>query len=1201
MGNGTTQQAMNSPYRGLTPYTEADAAYFFGRTHEVATIMASLEVARLTLFYGPSGVGKSSVLRAGVLHQLQQQTYTSVRRYGRADFIPVYFNRWQTDPLTGLAQAIETAIIDCGLPTADWPRASGDSTRPLPLTAFLTTWSNRTQSDLLLIFDQFEEYFLYHPPANDAGDFAHELVQAMNSLDLRVNFLLSLREDALSRLDRFKGQIPFLLDNRLSIGHLGRRAGKEAVVRPLAQYNQEHGTRIMIEPGLVEAVLNQVGSGQVALSRQGVGGRNVDGEQIEAPYLQLVLTRLWEEECSQGSTQLCQSTLDGLGGAATIVRNYLGDTLHALEPAERTLAARFFDRLVTPSGAKIALSLDELAYYAEGDRNEVEQVIQQLQDRRLVRGIQSPTGAVQYEIFHDVLGQPLLDWQARYQKAQEEEERLAEEQAARAQAEKRILIETRHNQRLRWLLAGIVVLAVIAVGLAFIALNQARDAFVRQLAAQASDLAGTEADTAFLLAREAYQRQHSELVDARSALLAAQQCCADNVVAFLRGHSDRVWDVTFHPTMPLLASGSDDGTIVIWDLTSQRPIRTINNSTTGASIYTVAFSHDGKLLAAGDGDGAIWLRDTTRWLPVGQPLRGHAYNVHSLAFSADDKLLVSGGADKRVIVWNMATHWEITRSVSHQDWVWDVAIAPDNRTVASASRDRTVQLWDIGAPSAGMVTHTVTITPQDGQVVTSVAFNSSVDQPLLATGNAGNSPPLKIWDMRPWQQNRARPAEIAKSSGDFNHTRTIWGIGFSPVDPTLLASSSESGVVRVWRVNPTRINGQPTLSPLSLGLAAGTTGLFRLAFSPDGKTIATGGLDWLVTLWQRDESQSVIRHADNIRTIRLLPDQKTLLTLSADAKISAWDVAKRQPRNEMVALNGITSIGIGVISPDGAIAATADVTKPVTLWDVGTGQPLNKTLPLTTPVRSLLFSPDSNLLAVGEESGNLSLWQIQSSEPASRWQAHPGLVDSLAFRRDGAVLASGGCGTLIESRGSMICGRGEIRLWSVTDGQPYGAALKGQSGAVTALTFHPRQPSVLAVGTGDGTVMTINLDKPDARLNFGLRGQRIRVLTFSPDGRYLAVGKNTYEFGLYDTTTVQPFGKTFRDHDAAISALLFHPNGELLFSGSDDDTVVVHDLWVDAWLERACRVANRNFTQAEWQRYFGGSYQRTCPEFSDGP
>jgi len=101
---------MDSPYRGLSPYTEADYAYFFGRAQDTRLIAANLEVSRLTLFYGPSGVGKSSVLRAGVIHTLRERAQKNMVAAGTPRYIPVYFSHWQRDPITGVRLAIADAV-----------------------------------------------------------------------------------------------------------------------------------------------------------------------------------------------------------------------------------------------------------------------------------------------------------------------------------------------------------------------------------------------------------------------------------------------------------------------------------------------------------------------------------------------------------------------------------------------------------------------------------------------------------------------------------------------------------------------------------------------------------------------------------------------------------------------------------------------------------------------------------------------------------------------------------------------------------------------------------------------------------------------------------------------------------------------------------------------------------------------------------
>ncbi|MCE7982259.1 MAG: hypothetical protein DYG89_13770, partial [Caldilinea sp. CFX5] len=671
-----------SPYQGLEPYTEADYAYFFGRDQEITTLTANLGVARLTLLYGPSGVGKSSVLRAGVIHRLQQQARANQVAYGRPEIIPVYFNSWQGEALFGLTKQIHrtTSALYAGVPNA--PDLQMYPHQPFP--TLLAQIGEQTQSDLLIVLDQFEEYFLYHPNETGLGSFAHHFIQAVNSSHLRANFLLSLREDALARLDYFKGRIPFLLDNRLSIGHLDRTAGHEAVVKPLDRFNQDQQTAYDIEPLLVAAVLDQVGSGQVTLSKQGVGGRSeTNADRIEAPYLQLVLTELWKQEGYIGSTCLRKSTLDALHGAATIVRDYLNGTLAKLSLDEQYLAARFFDRLVTPSGAKIALSLVELAYYTGSDVASLAAVIEQLQSKRLLRAVTSPAGDTQYEIFHDVLGPALLDWQVHYQKTK----RLNEEQSARTAAEQRereaqaqAATEQHHSRRLRLLLGVIVVLFLGAVSLAGFVWTARQDAITKE---QAAATAQAEAERALrralaenlagqtqLLIRRDQSFGNQSLILARDAMLttlAVDGYTTANAYTALRTVVEGpAWRYTIPPA----------------------------NQRHEGPVYSVAFSPDHQRVVSGSTDGTIRLWRLPHLTPL-TILFGHTGSVWSVAFSPDGQQIVSGSDDRSIRLWDAQTGQQLTQFVGHTDSVLAVAFSPDGRYIVSGSADKSIRLWDV--------------------------------------------------------------------------------------------------------------------------------------------------------------------------------------------------------------------------------------------------------------------------------------------------------------------------------------------------------------------------------------------------------------------------------------------------------------------------------------------------------------------------
>jgi hypothetical protein len=348
--------APQAPYRGLTPYSERDARLFFGREQECDLVIANMMASRLTLLYGASGVGKTSLLRAGVTHELQASSRRNVADYGAPEFVVVYFNRWSDDPVAGLTRRIdESAMTFLGGQTT--PPQIGSA----GLAETLDGWTTNLEADLLIILDQFEEYFLYHSHDDGDGSFAVEFPRAVNRADLRVSFLITIREDALARLDRFKGRLPNLFDNYLRTRHLDAAAARAAIEKPLEAYNRLVSVEqpFTAEPELVQMVLDQVQIGKVVLGPGGRGmveqdaGLAASNQRIETPYLQLVLTRLWREEVAAGSHMLRAQTLRRLGGAQQIVHTHLDEALGALPARQQDVAAGIFHHLVTPSGTKL--------------------------------------------------------------------------------------------------------------------------------------------------------------------------------------------------------------------------------------------------------------------------------------------------------------------------------------------------------------------------------------------------------------------------------------------------------------------------------------------------------------------------------------------------------------------------------------------------------------------------------------------------------------------------------------------------------------------------------------------------------------------------------------------------------------------------------------------------------------------------------
>jgi len=448
-----------APYAGLRPYSEDDAPFFFGRERVGQILVDNLRAKRLTLVYGASGVGKSSVLRAGVQYQLHRLAQENVELKGTPQFAVAVFQEWREskdDPIGGLRACVRNAVR----------RALGDPAVEIasPSTSLAESFqglARRVGGDLLIILDQFEDYFLVAGQANGEGTFSYELQRLVNRPDLRVNFLLSIREDAYSKLECFKEDISSIFDNSIEIEHLDVEAARSAITGPIKQYNRFYAAgdqQIDIEPELVEEVLSQVRTGYLSMAdatHSDITEKTVaSGSKatIETPFLQLVMTALWKAEMRQGSRILRGQTLDDLHGAEKIVKTHLEQTLSKLSESEKTLAAGAFSYLVTPSGEKRPYTAFDIASALDLDAGQLTSLLEKLArgNNRVVRSFASPDrkGESAYEIFHDVLARPVLDWWRQYRADQriKEEKRKANEKLAetkrRAEEEKKLAAAT---------------------------------------------------------------------------------------------------------------------------------------------------------------------------------------------------------------------------------------------------------------------------------------------------------------------------------------------------------------------------------------------------------------------------------------------------------------------------------------------------------------------------------------------------------------------------------------------------------------------------------------------------------------------------------------------------------------------------------------------------------------------------------------
>ncbi len=459
-----------SPYKGLASYDTDDAAFFFGRERERDVVIANLRAHALTVLYGASGVGKSSLLQAGVLSKLREEAVETLQHRETPEFVPVTFSSWGDDPTDGILSAIREAVEDL-VPGRTLPDRPGQS-----LSEVLLAWAREFETEFFVILDEFEDYFLYHQDAGQ-GSFAQGFAEAVIRPDLPASFLLSVRDDAFAKLDRFKTLVPNLLDNYLRVRHLDDRATRVAIIGPIDAWNEAAPEEedVSIDEALVQAVIEEVKEGAAAVRPGGreldLNGDSPDDRQVEAPYLQLVLTRLWDEEAAAGSRRLRAETLTRIGGAQDIVREHLDQAMTSLGPGDQDVAAAVFHYLVTPEGTKIAQSVKTLSVYSGRSEDDVEHVLDRLstEEARIVRPIPPPKGEVggtRYEIFHNVLASVVLDWRERHERTRLEREK------AEAERRHRAMLAAAEGRRRRLLAA--VALGALVLGLTLHATNALR-------------------------------------------------------------------------------------------------------------------------------------------------------------------------------------------------------------------------------------------------------------------------------------------------------------------------------------------------------------------------------------------------------------------------------------------------------------------------------------------------------------------------------------------------------------------------------------------------------------------------------------------------------------------------------------------------------------------------------------------------------
>ncbi len=583
-------------------------------------------------------------------------------------------------------------------------------------------------------------------------------------------------------------------------------------------------------------------------------------------------------------------------------------------------------------------------------------------------------------------------------------------------------------------------------------------------------------------------------------------------LAVLRGHEGPVWSVAYSPDGRLLASGSADKTIRIWD-TSTHEARMVTGHE--GIVYSVAFDSNGTHLVSASEDTTVRIWDTStgklenvlqgppqecysaafhpsdEWLAAGYhgglrlwdtssgeergPLLADQVTVFSVAFTRDGSRLAWGANDKTVDFWNVQDGGQLDE-LPHADMVRSVAFSPDGSRLASGSFDSTVRVWDVDARPA----KELFALNAHGPVVQSVAF--SPESKRLASG--GDDRTVCIWDVSTGEQ-------LARLRG---HEGFVQSVAFSPDGIHLASACRDDKTIRVWdaRVGEERvIPREYYVRDMHVRGVAGTR-LFGITTESTSIHVrdALTGDDVVFSSFE-----------DSVARLAFSHDGAKLVAASGVGEACVWDVSTGEELTERFSI-GERAVPQVAISPDGTMLALGFDDGSVRMMEPSTKDDVAVLSGSACRVVTVAFSPDGASLAIGQEDGSLRVWSVLKGDLTfCHEQAHADRVSRVVFSDDGARLASAS-----EDK--------SIRIWDASSGAEL-AELSGHK---------------------DG----------------------VNLLAFSSDGTRVASGSKDHTVRLWDVASGEEL-ITLREHDARISSIAFSEDGTRLVSVSRDGMVCIRD------------------------------------------
>lgn len=1124
------------PWLGLSPFTEQTKNFFFGRDQEIRDIFLRVREQPLTVLYGQSGLGKTSLLGAGLIPKLKVESYRPV-------LVRLGYDVNDPPLIEQLFQFVRVACGDDPTP----PSSPSESTLWETFHHQPARRPDLASAPPVLIFDQFEEIFtlglqtrerqreaevLFGQLADLIENRPPEAVQQRLLADRRLareydltpspaRIVITLREDYLSQLEAWKKLMPALMRNRMALRLLNGPQALEAVVRPGRSSGRD-------------LVSDAVGARIVCFVARQPPGTALAQIDAVPPLLSLLCDELNATRLLNGATEITEDQVERQG--ADILQNFYGRSFDGLHPAVRRFVE---DRMVTVGGHRNPVAREDAIadLHTAGVADPAAAVNQLIQGRLL--SSEERGGLQRLEITHDVLAP--LAVRSRDERKVREAKELADREALAARRRLR-------RARTAATMYGILTLASTAMGIwawraQGIAANaqenaeqrakEAREAERRALQSK-DELTQQVYDNTIAIAEREISNNHD--VEKASRLLDSDNCPEalrgwewhylmrrrDGALPPLKGHQTGLWGAEFNRDGSLIGTCSIDGTVKLWGGTTGALVRTIEaDHITGIShimgalgtpripIMCLEFSPDNTQLATGSFSPTLKLDSFDPFRRSARP-----------PIDRDSPGLVR--------IWDVRTGKLLSDFQDQKGVVLGLTYSPDGTRVASSSitPDYSFAVWDV--KTSRLIKRVM------GHKSHVHRLRYSPDAELLATSDTDGV--VKLWNSSTLEEVRNIVA----------HEAPIIGLAFCPTDGDRFATSAEDGLVRVWKTS----TGEKILDLEGHGGSA-----LDVRYSPDGKRIASCGLDKTVRLWDSvtGEPKITLRgHAELVWTVAFSPDGRKLVSASFDKTAMLWDSSPREvpPKPGEFVISGHTDrVNSVKLTADGRELVSGSWDKTIRVWEADTGAPIESYEGHQAAVWCVAASPDGKRLASGSWDRTAKVWDRQTRQAIVTFREHTAPINCVDFSPDGTLVASGAFD-------------GQLKIWNASTGKVV-TSCDGFIFPVMAVAFSPDGKRI-ASGGSDKAVKVWDVKTGALLLDMKGHEASLRSLSFSPDGTRLASAAWDHTARIWDVT---PKGngsggrerRVLRGHTDRVNGVAYSSDGLRIATACEDKTVRLWD------------------------------------------